>query len=534
MANLDATDYGIKYKNIKLNDNLFLLMPISLVEGYGGTATFYSNKEHKIAETKEILEKEKTVIDSIVSVENLKKRYDFDDIEFIKDYYFEEERENILLIEIKEGKLYKRKINLSKLVQNENTELYERQKDTPVISLNCDALETLLNIDESADIKENLLRFQKLINDFRDREQKESLTSIKVTNGKVSEININKGVKGATPQIVVAQPGSFLENGRPRDYRDYSIHGLEQYLKERIFGHDEEIKRIATRMLMNYRSTPEYGTEIMLIAGPTGTGKTETGMAAAEYLNLPFIKINSPNLVPQGIKGTSLEDCMYSLLKQSCNIPEKAERGYVFLDEFDKIGLDDLDTKKSVKNILLSFIEGDKFLLEQTSDDYEFDTRMLNKIIAGAFMDLFEQQKKPLGFRTDDEPEELVFDPKRIEQSHYFGKELISRIQHKYIYKPLTREIKKKIILTSKLSVLQKKKRRYEEEFNIELVALDEYIESILERLRIQDKSMRDLNNIILETLSEVEYQLLANEGKVKKLILTADTVTNPQKFDLL
>ena len=89
-------------------------------------------------------------------------------------------------------------------------------------------------------------------------------------------------------------------------------------------------------------------------------------------------------------------------------------------------------------------------------------------------------------------------------------------------------------MLESKLSVLLAKKRRYEEQFGVELVILDEYIEAILDKLSKEEKSMRDLNNIIIETLSEVEHQLLLNEGKVKKLVLTADTVTNPQKFDLL
>jgi hypothetical protein len=44
---------------------------------------------------------------------------------------------------------------------------------------------------------------------------------------------------------------------------------------------------------------------------------------------------------------------------------------------------------------------------------------------------------------------------------------------------------------------------------------------------------MRDLNNTILETLSEAEYQLLANEGKIKQLILTPELVADPKKITL-
>ena len=44
---------------------------------------------------------------------------------------------------------------------------------------------------------------------------------------------------------------------------------------------------------------------------------------------------------------------------------------------------------------------------------------------------------------------------------------------------------------------------------------------------------MRDLNNIILTTLSEAEYQILANEGKVKQLILTPELVVDPKNITL-
>ena len=52
-------------------------------------------------------------------------------------------------------------------------------------------------------------------------------------------------------------------------------------------------------------------------------------------------------------------------------------------------------------------------------------------------------------------------------------------------------------------------------------------------KLSEEEKSMRDLNNLILSTLAETEYQLLANEGKVKQLILTPEIITDPKKISL-
>ena len=109
--------------------------------------------------------------------------------------------------------------------------------------------------------------------------------------------------KVAAPQTKTAS--SVITGTQKIDINAVSVVGLERYLKERVFGHDDELRYIATKLIMNYRATPEDGTESILIVGPTGTGKTETVKAGSEYLDLPFIPVNSANLVPQGIKGTS-------------------------------------------------------------------------------------------------------------------------------------------------------------------------------------------------------------------------------------
>ena len=270
-----------------------------------------------------------------------------------------------------------------------------------------------------------------------------------------------------------------------------------------------------------------------ILYGGTGTGKTETIRAASEYLGLPFVQVNTANLVPQGIKGPSLEDYLYALIVASGFDMEIAQKGFIFLDEFDKIGHDSLDIKESVKQIFLKFIEGDTFMIDKTSGDFSFNTKMLNKTFAGAFQELFEKKKAPMGFGTTTQQPEFIFNPAKITEGEYYSKELVTRIPHVYAYAPLSRDDQKRVILDSKLSVLKSKKRRYEEQFGVELIILDDYIEAILNKLSKEEKSMRDLNNIILATLSEAEYQILANEGKVKQLILTPEIVTDPKKIQL-
>ena len=284
---------------------------------------------------------------------------------------------------------------------------------------------------------------------------------------------------------------------------------------------------------MNFNATEEYGTQPILLLGETGTGKTITMKCASEYFGLPFEEINTPNIVPQGIKGTTLEDHLYSLIVK-CNYDvKKAQRAFIFLDEFDKIGRSGLEIKSSVKDIFLKFFEGGEFYIDKPTDDYVFSTKMLNKTFAGAFSELFEK-KNTLGFGTIEEPEQAIFKENKIVESEYFGKELISRIPHKLVYYPLTREEKKLVLLESKLSQYLLKKKRYKEEFGIELEMTDEYIEAILDLLSSKDKSMRDLNNIILNNLLPAERAMLeSRKGQYKRLTLTHETALNRHNFDL-
>ena len=64
--------------------------------------------------------------------------------EFLKQYYFAEEKERVIIVELKDGQIRKRKFNIN-LVKKENPrETYEFYKEQPSVTLNEDALTNLL------------------------------------------------------------------------------------------------------------------------------------------------------------------------------------------------------------------------------------------------------------------------------------------------------------------------------------------------------------------------------------------------------
>lgn len=525
----EESDYGIKYQVIKLKDNLYFLRPIGLVEGYAATNVFYNKREHKILTSPTDLACGE-VIDSVFSADALRELYDFDDISFLKEYFLAEEKEKVQIVTTRGGQIKKFKVDVKLFEEADIVESFEVEQGKPSVNLNESAIEDLLSASNTDEMRAKLLRYKNLTKNIKTREKKDGTTKITVKNGSITEIENRSKIITTSAKDTLGTTSAKSAEKASMLGSDISLIGLETYIKERVFGHDTEIRKLAKTIIMNYTAEPGDKNEPLLLVGPTGTGKTETMHAISSYLDIPLIEINSVNLVPQGIKGMSLEDCLYSLIV-SCNYDlEKAQRGLVFFDEFDKLGLVSSDYKSPVSQILLKFVEGSKFLIDKPTDDYTFDTSMLIKIFAGAFSDLFEADKK-IGFGTSSEAPE--FKPRNITDKEYFGKELVTRIPHVILFNELAREDKKRAILISKISEYLIKKQRYQRQFNVELQAADSYIDALLDKLDAEQRSMRDLNNLIIESLDEAEYTLLSNPHGYKRLVLTADTVANNKKFDL-
>lgn len=527
MAEISATEYGIKYKKVQIKENVYILIPMELVEGYSVGDVFYSDEVYGISNCKEKVVSEEVVVDCIYKAEDLKNIYEYGDIEFVKEYYLCEEKDYFIYVEVIGDTIKKRKIRIDIFASEKAKETYEKQQNKPALILNEDALSILLSSENIEDIKAELARYRKSLSYFSNISKTDGATKVEVVNGHIARIETEARIIDA-PEVNVSKQNTQADITHDTCI---TVAGLEQFILERVFGHPSEIRKIATKIIMNFRSKPEYGTEPILIAGPTGTGKTETIKAASEYLAVPFVEINTPDLVPQGIRGASLESYLNSL-KILCNGDlARAEKGFVYLDEFDKLGKTDLDIKAAVKEILLKFLEGGSFIVDDRMSNYIFNTAMLNKICTGAFQELFETPKK-IGFGTTEESE-MQFNPKKIYEEEYYGKELVTRIPHIIPYLPLTREEQKRVILESKISKYFQKKRRYEEEFGVELTLEDEFITGLLDQLEANDQSMRDVNNRILDLLTLPEYEILSSPSAYKKLILTRETLDNPSKFTL-
>ena len=523
-------DYAIKYSKIRISNNTYILIPLGLVEGLKINDKFNSDLKYNTTDTLESFSSSEIVVDSIKSEEELVSHYNLDDIEFLKTFYEEEEKDYILVFKVINGELLKRKIKVSALTTSKEKTIFESIDGITSVTLNEGALNSLLSLEDIKLLKDQLERYKRQIETLKKEQEKRGLTKVEVEDGKITSITVDQ--KKYNPQKKTLSEQQSSEQIKEQT-GDISVVGLERYLKERIFGHSEELKKIATILTLNHTADIRDGTESIIIPGPTGTGKTATFKCASEYLNVPFAIVNTVNLVPEGYRGTSIEDVLYSLLVTSNNHQDIAERSIIIFDEFDKMGESSLDIKEALKNIFLKFAEGSKFLMEKEFVQYEFDTTMSSKIYLGAFMDLFHPPKR-IGFANEDQTETKPFETSDLYKKGYFKKELSDRITtHVIPYYELDNDTKLRIILESKLSVFLRKKERLRRQFGIETEGDLSYAKGIIDLLSSEDKSLRDVNNIIYQSLINAEYEILSKPGHYKKLTLTKDLASDPNKFDL-
>ena len=274
-------EYGIKYRVIKLANDKFILFPISLVEGISIGFAFQSSSEIISCVCNKQDLKNKYVIDSIFSIDELKTIYDFDDVEdlennnkeFLSEYFYNDFKDKMFYIEIFKNTDYieRYEIDLSFLKETKESVTYLYNKDVPSIVLNQDTLDEILKSMNLKEIKVKLEKYKQLVSDFNISYKEKGVTKIKVVNGQVEEIETLKKIKDNYSGDI--KKDSNLNDSIFPIYSDsqVSYHGLRKYIKERVFGHDEAIDIFSQKLYMNYTALDNESVDSILLVGPTGT-----------------------------------------------------------------------------------------------------------------------------------------------------------------------------------------------------------------------------------------------------------------------
>jgi ATP-dependent Clp protease ATP-binding subunit ClpX len=125
----------------------------------------------------------------------------------------------------------------------------------------------------------------------------------------------------------------------PREMKDF----LDQY----VVGQDEvkigvcvaaynHFKRIVSRSQASDDGVEIEKSNILLI-GPTGTGKTFIAQTLARMLKVPFTIVDATVYTEAGYVGEDVENILVRLLQAANYDVPRAEKGIIYIDEFDKI-----------------------------------------------------------------------------------------------------------------------------------------------------------------------------------------------------
>ena len=163
-----------------------------------------------------------------------------------------------------------------------------------------------------------------------------------------------------------------LANNVSIDY--YTPKEIKAHLDEYIIGQDDAKKSLAVAIYNHYKRmilTMSQNETIaeksnIIMAGPTGCGKSAMVKRIADYIGVPCYIADATTLTQAGYVGDDVESILSGLLRASYWNKNRAEYGIVVIDEVDKLAKRGSNQHISrdvvgegVQQALLKMVEGD-------------------------------------------------------------------------------------------------------------------------------------------------------------------------------
>ena len=262
----------------------------------------------------------------------------------------------------------------------------------------------------------------------------------------------------------------------------------------------------------------------ILMIGPTGVGKTLLAKTMASILNLPLAICDATVYTQAGYVGEDVENILLKLLQNADYDLELAEKGIVFIDEFDKLARKSENVSitrdvsgEGVQNSLLKIIEGNIINVppqggrKHPYQEYiKFDTSKVLFICAGSFEGLDDNKTKPMGFENK-KVEDILLDTKKLQK---FGiiPEILGRLPLTVRLEKLTLEDLEKILTMPKKAII----KEYQQLFNsdkIELIFNKKTIKMIAEKAYAEGTGARALRKILEERMLDLMFKLPYDEN---------------------